>query len=254
MLDSHCHLDRYGNAQEIAAEASRRGVFVVAMTNLPTHFKVGLPYVRHWPRVRLALGLHPLAAEDHEREIPEFERCLSQSSFVGEIGLDFSRHGRATAERQLQSFRVIARLLARVPKFVSLHSRGAEREVLEILTENGVKCAVFHWYSGPVTVLESLLQAGHSLSVNPAMTVSTKGQEIIRRLPRDRVLTESDGPHVKVGRAAARPWDVQLVETYLAGLWGTSIAEVRAQMSANFMMLLNRCSGEGQANDVLRRC
>jgi len=213
---------------------------VVAMTNLPAHFKTGLAYVRHWPHVRLALGLHPLASEDHEREILEFEPCLSQSSFVGEIGLDFSKQGKASAERQLHSFRHVARLLARAPKFVSLHSRGAEREVLEILTENGVKCAVFHWYSGPVTVLDSLLQAGHSLSVSPAMTLSTKGQEIIRQLPRDRVLSESDGPHARVHGAPARPWDVQLVEKHLASIWGTSTADVRAQISANFQGLVNR--------------
>lgn len=240
MLDSHCHLDRYDNAPDIVAEASRRGVFVVAMTNSPTHFKTGMAYARHWPRVRLALGLHPLASEDHEREIGEFEECLSQSSFVGEVGLDYSKQGRESAERQLQSFRHVARLLARAPKVVSLHSRGAEREVLEILAENDVKCAVFHWYSGPVTVLESLFEAGHWLSINPAMTLSTKGQEIIRRLPRDRVLTESDGPYVKVGHASARPWDVQLVERHLAGVWGTSTADVRAQVWANFQALVNR--------------
>ncbi len=240
MLDCHCHLDRYSDAQAIAAEANRRGVFVVAMTNLPSHFNAGFAYVRRWPGVRLAIGLHPLAAEAHEREMSEFERCLSRTSFVGEIGLDCSRHGKDSFERQLKSFRFIAGLLARGPKFVSLHSRGAEREVLDILTENGVNCAVFHWYSGPLTVLESLLQRGHSLSVNPAMTISAKGQDILRRLPRDRVLTESDGPHVKVGRKSAQPWDVQIVEAHLAGIWGTSAGEVRAQITANFQALVNR--------------
>lgn len=244
MLDSHCHLDRYDNAQEIAAEASRRGVFVVAVTNLPAHFKAGLAHVRLWSGVRLALGLHPLAAEEHAREIEEFESCLSQSSFVGEIGLDFSRHGRDTAERQLQSFRRIAELLGRTPKFVSLHSRGAEREVLEILVEHRVIGAVFHWYSGSLAILENLLQAGHSLSVNPAMTVSAKGQEILRRLPRDRVLTESDGPHVRVGRVSARPWDVQIVEAYLAQVWGIPTGDVRAQIWANFRSLVDRTRAE----------
>jgi TatD DNase family protein len=210
------------------------------MTNLPSHFRAGRPHVLRWPRVRLGLGLHPLAAESHARELPEFEAALSLTSFVGEIGLDLSRHGKATAERQLQSFRQVAALLALAPKFVSLHSRGAEREVLEILAEHRVERAVFHWYSGSVGVLDGVLEAGHSLSVNPAMTLSAKGKEIIKRLPRDRVLTETDGPHVQVRGTAAKPWDVQLVYEHLARVWGTSVADASAQVWANFQVLMGR--------------
>jgi TatD DNase family protein len=238
LLDSHCHLDRYTDAQGIAEEAGRRGVFTIAVTNLPSHFKAGLPHVGRLPRVRLALGLHPLAAHDHERELPAFEQYFSATSFIGEVGLDLSKEGKDTESRQLQSFRQIVSMLAASPRIVSLHSRGAEAEVLGVLSEFGVTGAIFHWYSGSLNVLDQLIESGHLVSVNPAMTRSSKGRAIIQRVPCDRVLTETDGPYVRMGGSPAHPWDVVAVETHLAKAWNMPCADVRAKVWSNFLGLL----------------
>src|SRR5215207_5842038 len=104
MLDSHCHLDRYEDAPAVAAEAARRGVFTIAVTNLPSHFRAGVPHVRRFAKVRLALGLHPLAAAEHAGELSDFEALFTTTSFVGEVGLDYSREGWATRQRQLETF------------------------------------------------------------------------------------------------------------------------------------------------------
>lgn len=239
MLDSHCHLDRYEDAQAVAAEAARRGVFTIAVTNLPSHFRAGVPHVRRFAKVRLALGLHPLAAAEHAREISDFEALLSTTSFVGEVGLDYSKEGRETKARQLESFRHVARLVGQSPKVVSLHSRGAEDDLLGVLGEFQVKHAIFHWYSGTLKTLNEILAAGHLLSVNPAMTRSRKGQEIIAQVPRTQILSETDGPYVRVGRQAARPWDAALVEQHLAKVWNVPREQTRAQVWSNFMNVVS---------------
>lgn len=240
ILDSHCHLDRYPNARKVAEEAARRGVFTIAMTNLPSHFRAGLPHVQQLPRVRLALGLHPLSASEHPGELSEFEAHFRSTSFIGEVGLDYSREGRGTKQQQLQSFRLVAGLVGASPKVVSLHSRGAEEDVLGVLDQFGVKCAIFHWYSGSLATLEAVIAGGHLLSINPAMTRSTKGREIIARIPREQILSETDGPFVQVAGAAANPWDAVLVEQYLAKCWALSAEQVRAQVWSNFTQLINR--------------
>ncbi len=239
MLDSHCHLDRYPDAQQVATEAARRRVFTVAVTNLPSHFRAGAPHVRKLPRVRLALGLHPLAAADHGREISDFEACFASTSFIGEVGLDYSRRGLDSKETQLRSFRVVARLLGASPKVVSLHSRGAEEDVLGLLERFAVKCATFHWYSGSHKTLEEIVKAGHLLSINPAMTRSVKGREIIARIPRTQVLSETDGPYVRIAGAPAMPWDAALVEEHLAKTWKLPVNQTRAQLWSNFVHLLS---------------
>lgn len=242
MLDSHCHLDRYPDPVAVGRDASARDTFVVAMTNLPSHFVMGLPHARPLKGVRLALGLHPLAVDDHEKELSLFADMIDQTSFVGEVGLDFSRVGKATAERQIKSFSTVATLLARKPKFVSVHSRGAETETLNVLRQHDVCRAVFHWYSGDVRVLEQILEAGYYLSINPAMIASAKGQEIVRRVPRDRILTETDGPYVRINGQQVFPWDVVRVEEYLAVLWGATAVGARAQVWQNFLAITDTLS------------
>lgn len=239
MLDCHCHLDRYPQPEAIAAKAAKHGVFTVAVTNLPSHFRAGLPHVRRLERVRLAVGLHPLASSSHVHELELFEEMLQYTSFVGEVGLDFSPEGRATRDVQVRSFRRVTQALARGgPKVVSLHSRGAERAVLDALSEAGIRGAIFHWYSGPLGVLEEAISAGHYFSINPAMTRSERGRGVIARIPQHRVLTESDGPYVRLGSQPAAPWDVMAVEDYLAVLWGTTRDNARASVWSNFQSLL----------------
>ena len=238
MLDSHCHLDRYEDAQAVAAEAARRGVFTIAVTNLPSHFRAGVPHVRRFAKVRLALGLHPLAAAEHAGELSDFDALFTTTSFVGEVGLDYSKEGRQTKARQLESFRHVARLIGQSPKVLSLHSRGAEDDVLAVLDQFRVKRAIFHWYSGSLTTLRDVIAAGHLLSINPAMTRSGKGREIIAQVPRTQVLSETDGPYVRVGGVAAKPWDAALVEQYLAKLWDVPVERTRAQLWSNFLGLI----------------
>jgi TatD DNase family protein len=238
MLDSHCHLDRYPDASSIATKASRDGVFVIAVTNLPSHFEMGIPHVAKFSRVRLALGLHPLAADEHKAEWQHFERLLNKTSFVGEVGLDFSREGKATAKIQMESFRLVAKLLSNQPKFVTLHSRGAERDTLAVLKEFGVTPSVFHWYSGPLGVIDEALGDGHYFSVNTAMTESEKGRKIIARLPSDRVLTETDGPYVKINGKPVEPASVSIVEEFLSRAWNMPLSEARRTVWGNFRRLL----------------
>jgi len=64
MLDAHCHVDLYPDPSQTALEAERGGVFVVCVTNNPTAYLAAEPHIRQFKKIRLALGLHPLIAED----------------------------------------------------------------------------------------------------------------------------------------------------------------------------------------------
>jgi len=238
MLDAHCHIDRYKTPIKIAKDAERKGVFTIAMTNLPSHFLAGLPHVRGLKNLRLAVGLHPLANKQHLQELKLFEQSLSLTSFVGEVGLDFSREGKKTRAIQTETFRFVAKQLAGENKVTSLHSRGAESEVLDILSEFNISAAIFHWFTGTPSLLDEAIVQGHYFSVNPAMIRSENGVKIIERIPRDRILTESDGPYVKNGKFSIRPWDVIDIEKYLSSVWGVSPDEASAMIWGNFRRLL----------------
>src|SRR5581483_11611295 len=140
-------------------------------------------------RVRMALGLHPLLAEKHADEREQFEALLPHTSFIGEVGLDFSSEGRPTAQAQIDSFKFVLRVLGDHRKFLTIHSRRAEAEVLALLEEARRTPVVFHWYTGPIRTLKKAVQDGHYFSINPAMVRSKSGRRIIAEIPQSRILT-----------------------------------------------------------------
>ena len=104
MIDTHCHTDLYKNPIKILQECEKAGITVLSMTNLPSHFEMGYQHVLPFKRIRLALGMHPLHAEQHDKEFSLFLKNLSKTSYIGEVGLDFSREGYTTKEIQVNSF------------------------------------------------------------------------------------------------------------------------------------------------------
>lgn len=238
MIDTHCHLDLFPRPTEVADRANRAGVLTVIVTNLPSAFERAYPHIRQFKNMRLALGLHPLVAADHAAEMQRFQILVDLTSYIGEVGLDFSRAGYATKELQIESFKFVLQTLQGKQKFITLHSRRAESAVLDLLEEAQRTPVVFHWYSGPLQTLDRALAEGHYFSINPSMTVSPNGQKVIARLPPDRVLTETDAPFVKIGTRVAEPRDVSLVEDYLVSQWRMKKEEVRIKIKENFLAIV----------------
>jgi len=239
MIDTHCHIDLYSNPTQVANRANRARVLTVLVTNLPSAFERAFPHVAAFDHIRPALGLHPLLAEQHLPERERFSALIDKTSYIGEVGLDFSAAGKETRDLQTESFRFVLDAIGSKPKFVTVHSRRAESAILEILEETEYEFpVVFHWYSGPVKVLEMAIQKGHFFSVNPSMTLSPNGQKIISRIPPERLLTETDGPFVKIRGRIVEPQDINIVEKYLSSVWSTSESDVRAIIRANFMKIL----------------
>lgn len=238
MVDTHCHLDLYPDPMLVAEQARSGGTTVIFVTNTPAAFKRAYPHVRSLRNVRIAIGLHPLHAAESRDEWESFRELARETSYVGEVGLDFSPAGIQTKAVQLDAFRFVLESISTLPRFVTVHSRGAETAVLESLGELVRHPVVFHWYTGNLSNLDRALSMGHYFSINPAMFVSNKGRRIIERLPRNRVLLESDGPFAKVDNRSVTPADVAQVITNLRSMWQLSALEIQKQVSSNFWGLL----------------
>lgn len=202
------------------------------MTNLPSHFKVGIQHVKRYKYIRLALGLHPLRANEHISEYSLFKQLLDMTSYIGEVGLDFSRDGVSTKEIQLKSFEFVLECIKEKRKILSIHSRKAEKQVFDMLTTKRIENAIFHWYSGNISLLHEIVSSGYFFSINAAMTRSINGQRIIAAIPKEFVLTETDFPFIDNG-------SINQVQEYLAWLWNIHIMEVEKIIGLNFNRLIN---------------
>jgi TatD DNase family protein len=238
MIDTHCHVDLYDNPIEIANECEKMDIITIGMTNLPSHFALGYQHIRSYHKVRLALGLHPLYAEEHHSELPMFSRYIDKTSYIGEIGLDFSTEGIASKNIQCKTFERILGSLRTKSKILSIHSRKAEKTVLDYLSHFKMQNAIFHWYTGPLSLIDHIINAGYHFSINPAMIKSNAGKKIIDKIPFDHILTESDGPFIRLGTRQIKPADVNLVHKYLANVYGMEEKLIELHIKNNFSKLI----------------
>lgn len=239
MHDTHCHIDLYPDPLTIAKATENAQIATIAVTNGPSAYFAAKPHLQKFRYLRLAVGLHPLCAKDHTlQERILFRRAFQETPYIGEVGLDFSRHGAKTKTKQIESFKFVLDLLRQKMKFVTLHSRRAESTILDMLTDYGVGPVVFHWYSGPLTLIESILDSGHFFSFNTAMVGSENGKKIINQIPPHRVLMETDGPFIQFGGHAVVPANVDYVCSYLSTCWDVPTSKVQLILKENLISIL----------------
>ena len=198
IIDTHCHFDMMPNPESYIQNAEYKGNIIIGMTNLPSHFQMGYAHVRKLRHIRLALGFHPHLAVKSSNELVSFGKQVNKTSYIGEIGLDFSKDFIDSKEKQTYAFRCVLNHIKDKNKIVSVHSRKAEIEVFEILQEYRIKNVIFHWYSGPLSLIPKIVAQGYYFSINEKMTKTNSGIKIIERIPRNLILTETDAPFNKV--------------------------------------------------------
>lgn len=194
IIDTHCHYDMMDSPEDYIKEVEKTGNIVIGMTNLPSHFDMGFEYIREYKKVKLALGFHPQLADEHKDELPLFTKYMGRTSYIGEIGLDFSPDYISTRNAQLFCLKYILEELQGKNKIISVHSRRAEKDLFSLLLDYNIRNVIFHWYSGPLSLIPEIISEGYYFSINEAMTLSISGKKIIERIPADRILTESDAP------------------------------------------------------------
>lgn len=245
LFDTHCHVDLYPDYVALIDEVERSQVYTVAVTNTPSVFRQSASLTVGKKFLRTALGLHPQLVGQRHRELDLMFELLGETKYVGEIGLDFVT--RDERDRALQR-KIFASILDRCAmmgdKVLTIHSRRAAEDVVNMVGASFSGIVILHWFSGSLNVLEKAVSNGYYFSVNPAMVSSSKGQQLINAMPREKLLTESDGPFVTVEGKAARPRDVGQVVGALAGLFDVSPEATASLLFDNFKNALR----ESEAN------
>lgn len=239
-MDFHCHLDLYPEAKEVSGEAALRNEFTWLVTTSPRAYEATSKVLGHVPRVLITPGLHPELVESRVGELPQLLRQMERATAVGEVGMDGSCRFKSSLPTQRQVFdAVVSRSRDLGGRVLSIHSRGAVREVLPILLKYpGFGTAVLHWFSGTVSEMDAAYKMGCWFSMGPAAFESAAGRALAARLPRDRVVPESDGPFAKENGVPVRPWSMGRTAQLFAPRWECTEREALATLNANGLRLL----------------
>ncbi|MBE0613815.1 MAG: TatD family hydrolase [Burkholderiales bacterium] len=240
MIDFHCHLDLYPDPHIVRDECVRRGLYVLSVTTTPSAWNGTCALAVNAPRIRTALGLHPQLAHERQSELALFDTLLPEARYVGEIGLDGAPEFRRHWQSQIAVFEhVLEKCQTSGGRIMSLHSRRASSEVLgylEKFPEAGTP--VLHWFSGSFRDLNRAINLGCWFSVGPAMLASEKGRRLAARMPRERVLTESDGPFAQLNGEALMPWQSGNAIGELSEIWSLPNEKVDQNLRQNLKTLL----------------
>jgi TatD DNase family protein len=169
-----------------------------------------------------------------------FETLLPETRYVGEIGLDGGPEYAAYWDDQIKVFAKILELCKLAGgRILSVHSRRAATPVLDVLSKfQDAGPAVLHWFTGNLKELDRAIDLGCWFSVGPAMLAGAKGRSLVAKMPRDRILTESDGPFAQIQGRSALPWEASGANIQLAQLWGVTEADVELQLMVNLRRLV----------------
>ena len=171
MIDGHAHLDELEDIDLAMARAKEVGLRYIVGVGMDTESnRKILSIAESFPEVVLpAIGYHPwsITTDSIEENILFLEQHLDRCVSLGEIGLDYG----AKAKKKIQK-QVFARLLEialRKEKPIIVHSRYSHQSTYSMVRDAGVKMAVFHWYSGPLDILKSIIDSGYYVSATPAL-------------------------------------------------------------------------------------
>jgi TatD DNase family protein len=243
LIDAHAHLDLFDDAELDAALNQIEQHRILTLSNsmdIPSYER-NKDIARECRFVLPFFGVHPWNAPDSVSRLEDLEGIIEESPLLGEIGLDHefvADASRYPAQREVFEF-----FLAKAreqDKIVNLHTRGAEREILDLLSRYDIRRGIVHWYSGPMDVLHKLLDLGMHFTIGVEVLHSETIGAIAREVPEELLLTETDNPGgLKwLKDISGMPVVVRDVVARLASLRERDVEEMMLVIQANFERLI----------------
>lgn len=257
LIDTHAHLDAYpaGFVARAIAETDRLGILTLSMTTGPRDFVRLRPLAAQSPLIVPCFGLHPRHAQDYVHNLEPLIPFIEETPIIGEIGLDYGliRDSRARAA-QRSVFEFCLNQAQAAKKIISVHSFGASKEAVDMVSRCQVERSIFHWYSGPIELINDIVEIGGYVSVGFEVTVSKHIQDIARAVPAERLLTETDNPHSQAGLAGSvgMPNILERIMLKVAQLRKVSPTELEELVQTNFERLLDGDPGGEGIRQILR--
>lgn len=214
LVDVHAHLahSRYGNVEEVIERCRRNKVIVVNNGLNPKTNRSCLELAKRHPDViRAALGIYPIDAlnlsdpesfgierelerVDLDKEIEFIKKNKKDVSAIGEVGMDYKFVKDRNKEQadNLMKFVELAEKL-KVPLIV--HSRGAERDVIDLLESAKTKKIIMHFFSGNMKLVSRIENNGWFISIPCVIDRNQQYQLIAERVNINQLFTETDAPY-----------------------------------------------------------
>ena len=205
-FDAHVHANLMDSPLNVARSSNEAELGLFACGVTPHDYLELAPQLTQ-DNIRVGLGAHPWYISDErvtQKDIELLLELMEQTSYLGEIGLDFSSRYCVDGlqELQVKAFTQICARAAKLsrngqPRVLSMHTVRSVDAVLDILEQTGAAQAcvpIIHWFSGSSDELQRAIKLGCWFSVGEMSLKTKRGREYAKVYPKDKLLTETDLP------------------------------------------------------------
>jgi TatD DNase family protein len=253
-VDSHCHLDKldyqdlHFDIADVINKSSQVNVSQILSVGVTLEaFPNMIAMIEDYPQVHASCGVHPLDV-DSDFDLETFYQYARHPKVVaiGETGLDY-HYQPETAEKQRLRFAQQIEAGVALNKPLIIHTRHARQDTLALLKEGSAeRCGgVIHCFTEDLPFAEAVMALGFYISISGIVTFrqATTLREVVKQLPLDRLLIETDSPYlapVPHRGKENQPAYVVEVASCISQLKGVAISEVAYATTGNFKNLFFR--------------
>jgi len=262
-IDTHLHLDEpwlvdAEKRQKVIDDITANKIVTFAQScDLTSHDKI-LEWSRLSGYIFPSFGILPWFANEYMDRLDEVAGLCENAIMLGEIGLDVaSSRNNSSQEEQLALLEVFLKAAEKHDLALNLHFRGGMEPVgLEVLKSHNVKRAIFHWYSGPLELMDEINAAGYYYSVGQTNLSQRPSHireaitDMVVRIPDDRLLLEIDVLPREMDRVPSVVFRGILED--VAEIRNTSVEEIEALNQRNVQELLGDNPRVSEITDLLR--
>jgi TatD DNase family protein len=242
LIDAHTHIAKYeNNLEEVIDEINKHRILTVSNSMDAFAFEKNLKIAERCELIMPTFGIHPWSATEHSYKLESLIDYINQSPMIGEIGLDHHfMEDSSKYHHQNQVFEFFLEFARDHNKVVNLHTKGAEREILDYLKKYDIKRSIIHWYSGPEKLVDQFLELGCYFTLGVEILKGRKIRNLAKKLPPDRILTETDNPggYKWLKGKPGMPLHIRMVVKALAAIQKNSEEDITEAVKNNMAELL----------------
>ena len=206
LVDVHCHVvfkEFDADREAVIKRAQEAGV--VAIINSGTEYDTNiqtLALAKKYDVIKASLGIYPtyvekLTDQEFERDLEFIKKNKDNIIAIGEIGLDYhNTTDPALIKIQQDRLHIILEQLSKLNKPFVLHTRKAEKDIIDIVEAKSLKKVNFHCFTGNYKLVKRIIDNGWYCSIPPNILRSLHFQGLVSMMPSSHLLTETDSPYL----------------------------------------------------------